>query len=255
MVKDDLQEAAGSLQLCAGQISGIETAVHAMKEAFLNDETEAVLLVDASNAFNSLNREAALHNIQHLCPTLSTILINIYREATELFVDGTVLFSEEGTTQGDPLTMPVYALATIPLISRLGESSDVVQVWYADDASVAGGLSSIRSWWDNLSSLDPLFGYFANASKTWLITKDSLLVKAKEIFHDTQVKISSQGRLHLGAPLGSREFVDQFITEKINQWKEELMLLMDIATTCCVCCLHAWICTRIFLSLSYSSQH
>ena len=218
MVKGDLQEAAGSLQLCAGQISGIEAAVHAMKEAFLNDETEAVLLVDASNAFNSLNREAALHNIQHLCPTLSTILINIYREATELFVDGTVLFSEEGTTQGDPLAMPMYALATIPLISRLGESSDV-QVWYADDASAAGGLSSIRSWWDNLSSLGPSFGYFANAPKTWLITKHSLLVKAKEIFHDTPVKISSQGRPHLGAPLGSQEFVDQFITEKVNQWK------------------------------------
>lgn len=116
VVKGDLQEAAGSLQLCAGQISGIEAAVHAMKEAFLNDDTEAVLLVDASNAFNSLNREAALHNIQHLCPTLSTILINIYHEATELFVDGTVLFSEEGTTQGDPLAMPMYALATIPVI-------------------------------------------------------------------------------------------------------------------------------------------
>ena len=26
-------------------------------------------------------------------------------------------------------------------------------------------------------------------------------------------------------------FVDQFITEKVNQWKEELMLLMDIAKT------------------------
>ena len=92
VAKADLQEAMGLLQLCASQIAGTEAAVHAMKEAFLNDETEAVLLVDASNAFNSLNREAALHNIQHLCPTLSTILTNIYREATELFVDGIILF-------------------------------------------------------------------------------------------------------------------------------------------------------------------
>ena len=89
-----------------------------MKEAFLKEETEAVLLVDASNAFNSLNREAALHNIRYLCPILSTILINIYREATDLFVDGIVLASKEGTTQGDPLAMPMYALATIPLITQ-----------------------------------------------------------------------------------------------------------------------------------------
>ena len=231
VAKIDLQEAAGSLQLCAGQIAGIEAAVHAMKEAFVSEENDAVLLVDASNAFNSLNREAALHNIQHLCPTLSTILINCYREATELFVDGIVLYSEEGTTQGDPLAMPMYALATIPLINQLGDPSNIIQVWYADDASVAGGLASIRSWWDKLSSIGPAFGYFPNATKTWLITKDSLLDKANEIFHDTEVRITSQGRPHLGAPLGSQEFVKQFIADKVNQWMDEMSLLVDVAKT------------------------
>ena len=106
--KGDLQDAAGPLQLCAGQIAGIEAAVHAMKASFQNEDTEAVLLVDASNAFNSLNREVALHNIRHLCPSLATILTNVYRDATELFVDGLVIFSEKGTTQGDPLAMPMY---------------------------------------------------------------------------------------------------------------------------------------------------
>ena len=45
----DVQEAAGSLQLCAGQISGIEAAVHAVDSLFQREETEAILLVDASN--------------------------------------------------------------------------------------------------------------------------------------------------------------------------------------------------------------
>ena len=81
VAKVDLQEAAGSLQHCAGEIAGIEAAVHAVK-AFVSEENDVVLLVDASNAFSLLNREATLHNIQHLCPTLSIILTNFYRSCS-----------------------------------------------------------------------------------------------------------------------------------------------------------------------------
>lgn len=83
---------AGSLQLCAGQIAGIEAAINFMRESFHSESTEAVLLVDASNAFNSFNREVALHNIWHVCPALATVRINTYWQATELFVDGSTLF-------------------------------------------------------------------------------------------------------------------------------------------------------------------
>ena len=99
MAKGDLQEVvAGSRQLCAGQIAGTEAAVHAMRSIYSNEGTEAVLLVDASNAYNALNHGVALSNVHFLCPSLATILINTYREPTELFVEGEVLWSEEGTT-------------------------------------------------------------------------------------------------------------------------------------------------------------
>ena len=46
-----------------------------MGNIFEAHETDAVLLTDASNAFNTLNRAAALHNIRVLCPTLATYVI------------------------------------------------------------------------------------------------------------------------------------------------------------------------------------
>ena len=115
VIRDDLQEVAGSCQLCAGQIAGVEAAVHAVRSSFLREDTEAVLLIDASNAFNSLNRMVALHNIRQLCPSFAPILINTYRSAAALYIGGDTLLSEEGATQGDPLAMPMYALATLPL--------------------------------------------------------------------------------------------------------------------------------------------
>ena len=62
-IGDDIAVAAGPLQVCAGQVAGCKAAIHAMRDLYCDDRSEAALLVDASNAFNSVNRQAALHNI------------------------------------------------------------------------------------------------------------------------------------------------------------------------------------------------
>ena len=67
-IGDDIALAAGPLQTCAGQSAGSEAAVHAMRAMFDDSDCEAALLVDATNAFNCVNRQAALHNISILCP-------------------------------------------------------------------------------------------------------------------------------------------------------------------------------------------
>ena len=162
ITKHDVKEAVGSLQLCAGQVSGIEAGIHTTRHLFENSSTEAALLVDASNAFNCLNRQVALHNVRHICPSMATVLINTYREPSELFMDGSVLLSREGTTQGDPLSMPFYAIATAPLIKRLNHI--VPQLWYADDAAGIGILVALRRWWDEICDI--------GATKTWLIVKE-----------------------------------------------------------------------------------
>ena len=98
------------------------------------EESKAVLLVDASNAFNFLNHQMALLNIKTLCPPLATTFINTYQDTTELFVDGT-FHSREGAIQGDPLAMPMYAIAILPLVE-----------WCADDTMAIGHITALRSW-------------------------------------------------------------------------------------------------------------
>ena len=84
VIKPDVLEAAGTLQLCAGH----EAAIHSMCCIFHDATTKAALLVDADNTFNSLNRKV------ELCPSLAAILTNTYREGASLFIDGDTLFSQ-----------------------------------------------------------------------------------------------------------------------------------------------------------------
>ena len=188
---------------------------------FQSVECEAVLFADATNAFNSLNRNLALLHIQNLCPSLATILINCYRLEVPLSIDSEILFSSEGTTQGDPLAMVMYAVGILPLIHRLNQLT-VSQVWYADDAAAIGQLQHLHQWWDELVSAGSDFGYFANPSKSWLLVKPTVLDTAKSLFADTSINITSNGCRYLGSPIGSEEFTHNYISNTVTEWVNQL---------------------------------
>ena len=86
------RQVTGMVQLCAGQKSGCETAVHALRSV-IEGEAEAVLSDDAKNAFNVLNRKGMLHNLQILCPSFATCVLNYYRSDADLFVGGETMRS------------------------------------------------------------------------------------------------------------------------------------------------------------------
>ena len=53
-----------------------------------DEQTEAVLLVDAANAFNAVNRKVFLHNITIICPSIATFVHNCYSRQSQLFAIG-----------------------------------------------------------------------------------------------------------------------------------------------------------------------
>lgn len=101
------------------------------------------------------------------------------------------MFSEEGTTEGDPLAMPMYAVATTPLINSL--SSGVQQVWYADDATAMGKIGDLRDWWDRVLTKGSAFGYHANAAKSWIMVKEKHYHSAVAAFAHTDVNVTCDG--------------------------------------------------------------
>ena len=231
--RQEIKNAAGPLQTCSGHGAGAEAAIHAMYSIFQQDDTDAVLLIDASNAFNCLNRQAALHNIRITCPLISIYLCNTYSKPSKLFMNGgNVIYSKEGTTQGDPMAMPWYALSTVTIINtlQLNEPS-VKQVWLADDASAAGKLEALLKWYENLKLIGSKLGYYVNQTKCWLIVKSrEIEEKARRIFGKS-VNYTTEGKRHLGACIGSENYKKEYSEELIGNWMSDLETLSEIAKT------------------------
>eukprot|EP00957_Ditylum_brightwellii_P154518 11759329-Ditylum_brightwellii.AAC.1 len=90
---DYTAEACGIQQLCSVLKASIEGEIHTMPHLWKEhneEESWGILLVDTKNAFNEINQQVMLWDVQHL--------------------------SKEGVTQGDPLSMILYALAVLPII-------------------------------------------------------------------------------------------------------------------------------------------
>ena len=152
---EDVVEGSSNVQMC-GRSSGSEGAIHAMRKMFSNERTEAMILVDAANAFNNLNREALIHNIKYVCPEIAIYVVNCYTNPARLFVIG--------TTQGDPLGMAIYALGVTPMLNILllgiGDKHNRM-VAFADDISAAGTLNALKQWWDQLLEIGPSLRVFS----------------------------------------------------------------------------------------------
>ena len=175
VAKDDIQDATGAMQVCAGQPGGCEAAIHAMHDIFLEEETECLLLVDAKNAFNSINRAAMLENIRRLCPIAYIYAFNCYGVHARLFVvGGKEIFSQEGTTQGDPPAMAFYGIGIMPFLQKLKRSCKTAQIGYADDLQGGRKVLDTRHWFDTVEDKGPSHGYDDEPSKSHLIVKPNL---------------------------------------------------------------------------------
>ena len=142
------------------------------------------------------------------------------------------MMSEEGTTQGDPLSMAFYALATTPMIRQLGKDHPAVrQIWYADDSGGAGQLVQLRAWLETVIFLGRMYGYNVNVGKTVLLVKPGLVERARQIFESMDVKIVSEGTKYLGSAIGEPEFLQSFFQGKVAEWLPELERLKEFAST------------------------
>jgi len=61
------------------------------------------------------------------------------------------------------------------------------------------------------------------------IAKPAKEENIREVFKETSINVTVQGQKHLGAVLDSREYLEEYVSEKVSNWVKELAMLPEFA--------------------------
>jgi len=227
--------ACGTDQLCSGLKSGIEGGIHAMTQVWKDLATEAefgFLMLDASNAFNELRRVMMIWIVRHEWAIGFHFVFNCYRHWARLVVHSSsgsphALYSMEGVTQGDPLSMILYGLAVLPLIRGLKlKFPDLTHVWFADDGNAAGTFHRLDEFFVHVNQHGKPFGFNLDPRKCVLVTHPNNRARAKTLFgsllHPDNIVT---GHRFLGGFVGADSDRDTWLATKTEEWTHQILRL------------------------------
>ena len=94
--------------------------------------------------------------------------------------------------------------------------------------TIAWKIEGIRSYWELLQQVGPLYGYFPKPSKSYLVVKEKYLENAVETLRESEVKIAAEGKNHLGAATGREDFKASYVKSLANDCINQPNLLSKI---------------------------
>ena len=145
------------------------------------------------------------------CPEIAVFVRNCYALPPRVFIPGGSELKPCDQYQADQI---------------LGKKTKSVA--YTDDFTGAGSITNLLHWWNTLTTLGPLFGYYPIPTKCWLIVKPRMKDIALKTFGNTGINITEDGQRHLGVFIGSIEYCENYVTQKVNTWLDELIMLFNI---------------------------
>ena len=130
--------------------------------------------------------------------------------------------------------MAVYALRVIHLIHFLHgyvsmNNRRSKKVAFANDFTIVAKIEETRSYWESLQQVGPLHGDFPKPFKSYLVVKEQYFENAIETFRESEVKITTEDKKHLGAAIGSEDFKASYGKSLVDNWIDQLNLFSKVA--------------------------
>ena len=127
-----------------GVKAGCEAIVHSvtrtLEDPNIQPEERWTLLLDFSNAFNSISCGRMFEEVRACIPSIAAWMESCYGAQPILHLGEHTILSQSGVQQGDPLGPLGFALTLQPIIERIKEEvpSLKINVWYLDDGTLCG---------------------------------------------------------------------------------------------------------------------
>ena len=186
------------------------------------------LLLDFSNAFNNICREAMFLEFRKHIPSLSPWMEFCYSGQPLLHLGKNTIHSCCGVQQGDPLGPPGFALTLHPIIKRIKANVPglALNAWYLDYGTLMGQPRDLVSALHIIEQDGPLVGLQLNRGKSLLFIPEE--ADASTLPSPPEIPTTRSGFSLLGSPVSPLSFCEEVFQERINKISFSLNALQDL---------------------------
>jgi hypothetical protein len=253
--KENIIETFKDCNFAQNGAKGIDKAIsHTQRYRELNPKQDTVFL-DGTSAFQLVRRDVSLLTSKEYLPGIAPLLHSLHENKSRVWVtsgdDAPVgISTEEGTTQGCGGGTIQYACGAKTLYDGLQQKANEADnpayfIAYSDDGNIGAETETACALLKQYQTNGPLCGVVPNTDKGLILLgeKDNAVEIDSAISQYVALGISRTqilvhptnggdpllyGGRYLGVPIGSDEYVTQYMVTHLEKYKEEVKLLIEV---------------------------